>query len=323
MNKKKVFGILIIIALIFVIWFLAEQATNKDIDRIQSYNITVSPLDDGSLNLLYDITWEVLDSEKEGPLTWVQIGIPNSNINSLKGLSDNIKSIEKYNSTYVKIEFKDSYKSGDLVNFRFKFNQKDICSLNNDKVIFKFTPGWFTDIEVQNITVKWAANNVLSANTENRENGYYIWSKSLKKDEKLETEITYNKNSFKELSISSQSNSFGYDYDYTFGIGNFSGFFTIVLIIAIACTVLGTLGSDGYERHRGYGGYYGNHYHRHHRGYGAPPPPPHHHSSCVSRSSCACANSCACACAGGGRAGCSKKDFYGTKLKSKNIIDKL
>lgn len=37
-----------------------------------------------------------------------------------------------------------------------------------------------------------------------------------------------------------------------------------------------------------------------------------HHSSCV-HSSCACA--CACACAGGGRAGCSTKDFYNTNLK--------
>lgn len=36
------------------------------------------------------------------------------------------------------------------------------------------------------------------------------------------------------------------------------------------------------------------------------------HSSCA-HSSCACA--CACACAGGGRAGCTMKDFYNTDLK--------
>ncbi len=36
------------------------------------------------------------------------------------------------------------------------------------------------------------------------------------------------------------------------------------------------------------------------------------HSSCA-HSSCACA--CACACAGGGRAGCTTKDFYNTNLK--------
>jgi hypothetical protein len=39
------------------------------------------------------------------------------------------------------------------------------------------------------------------------------------------------------------------------------------------------------------------------------------HSSCACASHCACA--CACACAGGGRAGCSTKDFYNTNLKHK------
>ncbi len=41
------------------------------------------------------------------------------------------------------------------------------------------------------------------------------------------------------------------------------------------------------------------------------------HSSCACAHSCACA--CACACAGGGRAGCSVKDFYNTGLKLKQL----
>lgn len=41
------------------------------------------------------------------------------------------------------------------------------------------------------------------------------------------------------------------------------------------------------------------------------------HSSCACAHSCACA--CACACAGGGRAGCSTKDFYNTNLKLKQL----
>ena len=42
-----------------------------------------------------------------------------------------------------------------------------------------------------------------------------------------------------------------------------------------------------------------------------------HHSSCACAHSCACA--CACACAGGGRAGCTTKDFYNTDLKLKQL----
>lgn len=43
------------------------------------------------------------------------------------------------------------------------------------------------------------------------------------------------------------------------------------------------------------------------------------HSGCACVSSCACAASCACACAcaGGGRAGCTVKDFYTIKIKAK------
>lgn len=41
------------------------------------------------------------------------------------------------------------------------------------------------------------------------------------------------------------------------------------------------------------------------------------HSSCACASSCA--SSCACACAGSGRAGCSKKDFYGTKINKDKL----
>lgn len=45
------------------------------------------------------------------------------------------------------------------------------------------------------------------------------------------------------------------------------------------------------------------------------------HSSCASSCACACASSCACACAssGGGRAGCSVKDFYNTGLTVEQI----
>ncbi len=42
-----------------------------------------------------------------------------------------------------------------------------------------------------------------------------------------------------------------------------------------------------------------------------------HRSCACAHSSCACA--CACACASSGRAGCSTKDFYNTKLKLKSI----
>lgn len=303
MNKKSVFAILIIIALIFIIWYIAE---NKELDRIQDYTITVTPLDDGTLTLLYDITWKVLDSESEGPLTWVQIGIPNSNVDSITGLTNNIKSIEQYNSTYVRIDFRQSYNAGDIINFRFKLHQKNMYKLKNGKCIYEFTPGWFKKIAVDNITIKWKAGNVLEANTETREGGYYIWNSSLKKNQKLTATVEYSESTYTNLSNYGEAS---YLSNFNTSSGNYSGQFAsfgILFVIAIVFIIIGSFGSDDYDNHSGYGGYH----HHHHGGF---------HSSCASHSSCACA----CACAGGGRAGCSKKDFYGTKLKSKNILEKL
>lgn len=308
MNKKSVFAILIIIALIFVIWYLASS--KSAIDKIQDYTITVTPQDDGTLNILYDITWEVLDSTSEGPLTWVQIGIPNSSVDSISALTNNIKTIEQYNSTYVRIDFRESYQAGDVINFRFKLHQKNMYSLDNGICKYEFTPGWFDKIAVNKITIKWKAGNILKANTENRENGYYIWTDTLKKGEKLTAKVEYDETTYKGLNDQGQF-YYALDTNSQSSSSDTIKTFIILFVIAIILITIGSIGSDGYDSHRGYGGCH----HYDHDTY----------SSCVSHSSCACAHSCACACAcaGGGRAGCSKKDFYGTKLKSKDIIKKL
>ena len=81
----------------------------------------------------------------------------------------------------------------------------------------------------------------------------------------------------------------------------------IIVIGAIVCAV-----SDGYDDHSGFGGNRTS-YHTTYI----------HHSSCVSHCACVSSCACACACAGGGRAGCSKKDFYATKLNSNMIQEVL
>lgn len=48
-----------------------------------------------------------------------------------------------------------------------------------------------------------------------------------------------------------------------------------------------------------------------------------YHSSCVSYCACVSHCACACACAGSGRAGCSKKDFYGTKIQAQKLLKVL
>ena len=88
MKIKKI----IFIELIFVLAILMSNICfAKDIDQINKYYITVDPREDGTLDMSYHIEWEVLEDTSAGPLTWVQIGIPNKNIDSIEAQSNNIK----------------------------------------------------------------------------------------------------------------------------------------------------------------------------------------------------------------------------------------
>ena len=74
------------------------EAKSDDLDRIDSYVITVDPnFTDGSLDIRIDITWTVLNDTSEGPLSWVKIGIPNFHAENITALTSTIRKI-KYSS---------------------------------------------------------------------------------------------------------------------------------------------------------------------------------------------------------------------------------
>ena len=208
---------------------------------------------------------------------------------------------------------------------------------NSTQYTYNFTPGWFEDIEVENISIKWKSTKAISANTDVKENGYYVWTDSLNKNEKINIEVSYPSDAFNWDLESKKNTSTSNDFTKTEKFDGFAylkttqgntsstesfsirNLFIILVVVVVLSVVVSFATPDSYYRHRGYGGYSSYRYHDYDC---------HHHHSHRSRSSggvCACVKSCACACAcaGGGRAGCSKKDFYGTKLKSKDILKKL
>ena len=313
MKKKHIFLFL------FIIFFVPLLMSNKiyatdALDEIEEYTVTVDPrMTDGTLDITYTITWKVLDSTTEGPLEFVTIGTPNSNFDTATAISNNIKTISKYNSSYVKIVFKKSYSAGEEFTFRYSIHQSYMYELNNSKVEYEFTPAWFSDIEVKKLTIRWNSDEVIKSDSDRESGGYLVWTETdMSAGEKLTATVKYNEDAFTALDASEQSTS-----SSSSNSDNLFGYIWFPLFII--CIFLGIFGSflnpGGYYGHAGFytGGFHG--------GGGS------HHSSCA-HSSCAhssCAHSCACACAGSGRAGCSKKDFYGTKLTSeklKKIIEK-
>lgn len=298
---KKKFLLFILFFAFFIMLTTGKQTYAAELDRIINYNVTVEPrMNDGTLDITYAITWKVLDSTTEGPLEWVQIGTPNENFDSIIPLSTNIKSIKKYNGPYLKIVFDKKYYAGQQITFKYKIHQSYMYKISLGKCKYSFTPAWFTDAKIDNMTVRWNKDQVKSNNSKTKEGSYLVWKKTnMNKGEKLTVKVQYDKDAFGYLNTYKQYSDVNN--------GTSSGAYYIILIFVLILSIfIPALGGGGYYGHRGfYGGHYGGYY-----------------GGCV-RSSCACASSCAsscaCACAGSGRAGCSKKDFYGTKISKEKF----
>lgn len=384
----------------------------KILDEILDYKVMADVQENATVDITYDITWKVLDSTSEGPLEWVQIGIPNSHCNEITAISDNISRISTKNSggTYAVIYFDRKYYADEVVEFKYKINQDYMYQVFPEEgvVEYNFTPGWFDSAAVDNLEIFWNADKTIKIEPASlNDAGYYHWQVSLQPKEKFSIEIQYPTDAYGfDLSQHNKSDSDdGYDFSEHSVIENtfFIILVIIVMIIMVAicalpviipivfvflaykaatgfkvakdkkitrtiieyypsCPNCGGSRAEGKEEcsycgtnmikskqeikeeeikeddkklldYKTNGEYrYSDNPNRYvrvnvvsvpHITYVKPARSAFtssgghsHHSSCA-HSSCACA--CACACAGGGRAGCSTKDFYNTNMKLKYL----
>ena len=86
--------ICLLLALFAFLGLTACDGEKRPLDVIEDYTIYVHPTEEGNLEMRYKIIWHVLDSEKEGPLEWVRIGVPNQYAFHLEALSPAISSIK-------------------------------------------------------------------------------------------------------------------------------------------------------------------------------------------------------------------------------------
>ena len=294
---------LLLIALVFPI---KSFAVENPLDEIQEYTIQVDMRNDGTMDIKYHLDWKVLDDTSDGPLSWVKIGIPNKNVDEIEAHTDNIKKIE-YNKqdgrTYVYIYFDRDYHKNEVISFDFSIHQSNMYVIDKEEHMlrYSFTPGWFDEIEVKNITVKWNKSNVLKSTALGEDmNGYLVWTGSLSFGEKLNTSVYYNLDAFEATEEGQVQEDEGDGSGWII-------FIVILVVILVIAFIIAIVSDDDYDSHSGFGGGSRTYI------YGG------------GRSSCACVSSCACACAcaGGGRAGCSKKDFYHTNVQSDTLIKVL
>lgn len=378
-----------------------------ELDYIHNYEIVVTVNDDATLNLQYHIDWEVLDSDSEGPLTWVKIGIPNKHCIDVTPISGNIRTctLNKYsNEPNVEIHFDRSYYEGEIVSFDFVVHQDymyEIDKSRNGYTDYSFTPGWFDEISVGNMTLRWPSDKADTWMPScQMEGDYLVWSSSLDKGDRFTVDISYPNDAYAFDITKSGEDSTSSDSPLStlvgficllICMGPFVGLWILVRYLnrknyeksanfstetekkitrtlvtyyptcqgcgatrkedAQFCEYCGrsfiekeetiteeqcpedkkdalkyndaglfqfAAGSNTFVRVNVVNVPVRRHVSRSIRtssfGSGS------HRSSCA-HSSCACA--CACACAGGGRAGCSQKDFYNTNLKLKHIRARL
>ena len=342
---------------------LAPYADDGDLDYIPDYFVTVDLREDGSADIVYDITWQVIDGDQTDYLSWVKIGLPNAYAEDLTPLTDTISDLQYTGDggSYAKVVFARRYYSPEVaaqnggesrVRFAFSVHQSHLFSLNSDgTATFEFTPGWFDDLVVEHMQVRWRSGDGFVADNSSEEDGYLIWEFGpMGHGQSANIHVTVPVTTAETFDPDAQLTAADYD-DGGMTADEMIGILTVVIgLLIFAAALIIIFGSMTPDWGGGFGSgldpddwfWYTNGVHTIHVARTAPPPkgytrtdPPknyhtgggssrgggvgRHNSGCASSCACACASSCACACAcaGGGRAGCSVKDFYTVKLPRK------
>lgn len=342
---------------------LAPYADDGDLDYIPDYFVTVDLREDGSADIVYDITWQVIGGDQTDYLSWVKIGLPNAYAEDLTPLTDTISDLQYTGDggSYAKVVFARRYYSPEVaaqnggesrVRFAFSVHQSHLFSLNSDgTATFEFTPGWFDDLVVEHMQVRWRGGDGFVADNSSEEDGYLIWEFGpMGHGQSANIHVTVPVTTAETFDPDAQLTAADYD-DGGMTADEMIGILTVVIgLLIFAAALIIIVGSMTPDWGGGFGSgldpddwfWYTNGVHTIHLARTAPPPkgytrtdPPknyhtgggssrgggvgRHNSGCASSCACACASSCACACAcaGGGRAGCTAKDFYTYKLPHK------
>lgn len=305
--------LIILIALLQVgILFLGIRYEPKPQDVIHQYNITVEPLDDGSLDIEYSFVWEALDKSEE--LTWVEIGMPNQNFSVYTdSVTSNIRTYGRYtNEDYVslRLDFDKAYIGGDVIEFSFKVNQKNMLCRNEKGYFYEFVPGWFNAVQVKQYEFVWLRDDAEDI----------VRTGSLDCGEYRQILVQYDEDDFSGCQTVEY---YPFDDEGAFNeLKNEKAGFLSLCALGVALLIIAEVyivdSFVSYGRGRGFLNGHGYYVHAYGR------TNPHyirardrynslhngtHGSRLGGHGGCACA--CACACAGGGRAGCSQKDTCG------------
>lgn len=124
-----------------------------DYDYIDRYDVTAAPnADDGSLTITVDLTWTALEELPYGQE--LKIGVPNGSVRDEEALTDNIERLS-FDNSYMYVYLDRAYKQGETFTFSYRWVQEYMYTLSGNTVTFDYTPGWFDEARVGEMTLKW------------------------------------------------------------------------------------------------------------------------------------------------------------------------
>lgn len=240
--KKRLLSIMLItMLLVFVTAPLSALAYDAT-DEILDYEITADVNeDDATVNLRYHIEWKVLDSDELGPLEWVTIGLPNSKVTDYSSISSTIKEMEIADN-YANVYFKKKYYEGETVSFDFEIVQDYMYSMNalkEGETLYYFTPGWFDEIDVDKLVVRWNSDKAITWDAPSDcliKDGYCTWTTAMPAGETFSIKVTYPNDAFGFDSSKDYSDVDNYDDS---DIGFFGILLGIILMLIGAALIIG------------------------------------------------------------------------------------
>ena len=225
--------------------------------------------------------------------------------------------------------------------------------LNEDgNADYSFTPGWFDDLCVDELTIRWVALDGIQADNDSQDGNYLVWNFGpLDHGESATVHVSVPAQTAQNYSPDAAATDSEMYYDDSDRVLVF--FFVLLLVIIVIARITVSVSRTNGVWNGGFGEddpddwywYSNGHTHIHvarnlppPEGYHRVPPPANfkagggktrgggagrrsggsdhsNHSSCACACACVSSCACACACAGGGRAGCSAKNFYKITVK--------
>ena len=124
-----------------------------DYDYIDRYDITVTPdTDDGSLSITVSMDWTPLEELPYGQE--LKIGVPNGSIREETALTGNIERLE-YDNSFMYVYLDRAYDDGETFTFAYSWVQEFMYTLDGDVVSYDYTPGWFDEAKIGEMTLTW------------------------------------------------------------------------------------------------------------------------------------------------------------------------